>query len=242
MASGRTTGWRRRNIRKLVNVNTYKVIDTTDGGKTLFSDVYRASYHSIHGAIEESLKVFIELGLQFVSANKKDKVKVFEMGFGSGLNALLSFQYASLNGFEIEYHGVEAHPLPQETIRELNYASLFAAPWNSNYQLLHSESWGQMHEMTDCGKWIKYPVKIQEFNHDQHFNLIYFDAFAPDCQPELWTEEIFTKMYSLLADGGVLTTYCAKGSFKRTLKSVGFKVESHPGPARKREITRALKI
>lgn len=223
-------------------METVKVINTTDGGKTLFSDVYRASYHSIHGAIEESLKVFIELGLQYVSERKKGDLKIFEMGFGSGLNALLSFQYAAMNGFEIEYHGVEAHPVPQEVIQELNYASLFGDPWNTNYQQLHKESWSKMHTIMGAGKWIKYPVKIQEFNQAQHFDLIYFDAFAPDCQPELWTEEIFEKMHSLLEDGGVLTTYCAKGSVKRTLKAVGFKVESHPGPARKREITRAIKI
>lgn len=222
-------------------MSNLKVIDTADGGRTLYAENFNASYHSLQGAMEESMKVFIELGLQYIFPNCADKAKIFEMGFGSGLNALLSFQFAASQGIQLDYTGAEAYPVPMQTIKELNYGSYFDEPWRSFYLQLHTHSWNEKHACHPYGYWQKWETLLQDFQSDEHFDLIYFDAFAPDCQPELWTEPIMQKMHLLLREGGVLTTYCAKGSFKRTLKSVGFNVESHPGPGRKREITRAIK-
>lgn len=222
-------------------MNKLTVIDTADGGRTLHSELFNASYHSLQGAMEESMKVFIELGLQYIYPGCVDKVKIFEMGFGSGLNALLSFQFAAIHGIQLDYTGVEAHPVTLQDIQALNYSSLFDEPWRSFYLQLHTEGWNDKHGCPPFGQWQKFETSLQDFQTVEEYDLIYFDAFAPDCQPELWTEAIMNKMHLMLRDGGVLTTYCAKGSFKRTLKSVGFNLESHPGPGRKREITRAIK-
>lgn len=222
-------------------MNNLKVIETADGGRTLHSELFNASYHSLQGAMEESMKVFIELGLQYIYPGCVDKVKIFEMGFGSGLNALLSFQFSASLGIQLDYTGVEAHPVTLQKIQELNYSSLFDEPWRSFYLQLHAYGWNVKHACPPFGQWQKLKTTLQDFQTDEQYDLIYFDAFAPDCQPELWSEAIMNKMHLMLREGGVLTTYCAKGSFKRTLKSVGFKVESHPGPGRKREITRAIK-
>ena len=221
---------------------TYSVVPTTDGSNTLFTSQFNASYHSVHGALEESKVVFIQLGLQYLAEKGYQHIRLFEMGFGTGLNAALSLQYAGQHGLTIQYTGVEAFPVPIEIIQQTNLSALFAAPFDEVFMDLHRLPWNQNHQLRQGSIFTKWHTVLEDFESENKFDLIYFDAFAPECQPELWSEEILQKMYDLLDRNGVLTTYCAKGIFKRTLKKVGFHLENHPGPGRKREITRAIKL
>lgn len=221
---------------------TYTILPTSDGSNTLFTSRFNASYHSIHGALEESKVVFIQLGLQYLANRGCQNIRLFEMGFGTGLNAALSFQFASQHGLTLHYTGAEAFPVPIETIQQTNLSSLFDTPYDQLYIELHQLPWNQEHLLLQNDHFLKWHTSLEEFESEHKFDLIYFDAFAPECQPELWSEEILLKMYNLLDHNGVLTTYCAKGIFKRNLKKVGFHLENHPGPGRKREITRAIKM
>lgn len=219
----------------------YKVLPTSDGSNTLFSSEFNASYHSMQGAIEESQVVFINLGLKYLADQGQSTIRIFEMGFGTGLNAALSIQYASKRGIGLKYCGVEAFPVPFDIMQEMGYNQLFSAPGDPDFEQLHKLAWDQEHRLDESTTFTKLNQRVQDFKGEYLFDLIYFDAFAPQCQPELWSEEVLSQMYKLLDRKGVLTTYCAKGSFKRSLKKVGFQLENHPGPGRKREITRAIK-
>lgn len=219
-----------------------KIIETKDGGNTLYSEKYNATYHSIHGAMEESKRVFIELGLSFLIESGKNNIRILEMGFGSGLNAILSMIHAEKNKITIEYTGIEAFPVEIPIIEKLGYDVLFEERWQKTYKSLHTASWDHMHKLENGCIFIKVNTKMEAFETAEKYDLIYYDAFAPETQPELWSSAMMAHLYDMLAKGGVLTTYCAKGYFKRNLKEAGFVVESHPGPARKREITRALKF
>lgn len=221
---------------------TYSIFPTSDGSNTLYTSQFNASYHSVHGALEESKVVFIQLGLQYLAERGYQNIRLFEMGFGTGLNAALSFQYAGQHGLNLQYTGVEAFPVPTDTIHQANFSALFAPPFDETFLELHRLSWNQDHLLEANSHFVKWQTRLEDFSSENKYDLIYFDAFAPECQPELWTEDVLQKMYNLLDGNGVLTTYCAKGIFKRTLKKVGFHLENHPGPGRKREITRAIKM
>ena len=209
---------------------TLNLIKTTDGSSTFLSEKYGQTYHSVHGAKTESEKVFIELGLEY-TAEIFPEINILEMGWGTGLNALLSFERAEEKHWRINYTAIEAEPLEK--------ASYGLLPLE--LQSWHQLSWGKWHEFGGGNYFRKIETRIEEFHTDEKFNLVYFDAFSPDAQPELWTEIVFGKIYNMMAAGGVLTTYCSKSRVQQNLKSVGFKVEKHPGPPHKREIIRAIK-
>jgi tRNA U34 5-methylaminomethyl-2-thiouridine-forming methyltransferase MnmC len=193
---------------------------TKDDSPTLYSEAFGQTYHSIHGALSESLHVFIKHGLAEIAQSKKE-ISIFEMGFGTGLNAALTWQYALQNQLKITYITIEKFPISPEVSAQFITQDL---DLNAAITRLQEKSWNEEHI-------------FPQFNFH-----IYFDAFSPSSQPELWTEEIFSKMYHLLYPSGLLTTYCAKGQVKRNLKNVGFLVESPPGPMRKREMTVARKL
>ena len=211
------------------------IIQTQDGSHTIKNESTGDTYHSVHGAIQESQHVFIQSGLEyFLARHPKKKINLLEVGFGTGLNALLTIQaYPNIN---IEYTSLEPYPLTKEVFQELNY--------NNKETLLH------LHECdwaTPC--WITPNFKLIKLRStladavlpENHFDVVYFDAFAPNSQPELWTQEAFIKIKSAMQASAVLVTYCAKGQVKRDLKAVGFAVESIPGPPGKREMIRATR-
>lgn len=214
---------------------------TSDGSHTLFLPSLDETYHSTHGAIQEAKHVFIKAGLEYV---KKKKLNILEIGFGTGLNTFLTMLKASSLNLKISYTSLEAFPLELELINQLNYTSELNSSEKEveKFKCLHEAEWESYQEITPHFGLNKQKVKLDDFVATQQFDLIYFDAFGPRVQPEMWTTSIFKKMYNCLSEGGVLVTYCAKGSVKRGLKNVGFKLESLPGPPGKREMTRALKV
>ncbi len=219
---------------------------TSDGSHTLWVPQLNATYHSTFGAIGESEHVFIQAGLRHLLLTgrfeEKSLVRVFEMGFGTGLNALLSYREIREKQQGLYYQAVELYPLPPEEVSGLNYASLLHhQPLSSFFASLHAAPWNEDVAIEDSFTLHKSDVSIADIQITQPFHLVYFDAFAPDVQPELWTAAVFQKMYDSLYDGGALVTYCSKGAVRRTLQSVGFTVEKLKGPPGKREIIRAVK-
>ena len=213
-----------------------EIIITSDGSTTIHLPAWNEQYHSKHGAIQEAYHVFIKHGLEYVSL---EKIAVLEIGFGTGLNCFITYLESNR---EIEYVGVEAYPIAGEEINKLNYVSELKAEDNSSvFNKIHKVSWETRHQIQENF----YLTKRQQFFKDiedvEAFNLIYFDAFGARVQPELWTEEIFEKMFKALKSGGVLVTYAAKGSVRRAMEAVGFLVERLPGPPGKREMLRAIK-
>ena len=217
-----------------------QIVKTRDGSNTIYIPEFDETYHSTHGAIEESLHVFISSGLKF-KTNLND-INVLEVGFGSGLNALLTFIYSEEFNRNIKYTSVEAFPLKWNLVSKLNYIDLiFKGKYSDIYKKMHTCYWESFYVLSPYFTFRKQNIKLQNVLFENEFDVIYFDAFAPRVQPELWTERIFTSMYIALKPGGILVTYCAKGSVKRTLKRVGFDLQSISGPPGKREMSRAIK-
>lgn len=216
-----------------------KVITTADGSTTIRLEELDENYHSLHGAIQEACHVFIENGLAMFP---EGDVSVLEIGFGTGLNAFITLLEAKKRKLRVDYTGVEAYPVNSEELRQLNYVEeLQAGQWSSLFEKMHEVSWETPHEISGEFVLIKQKQSFSDITDKKKHNLIYFDAFGPQVQPELWTEEIFAKMYAALKDGGVLVTYSAKGSVRRAMQAVGLTVERLPGPPGKREMLRAMK-
>jgi len=218
-----------------------KIIVTGDGTHTLFVPELHEHYHSIFGALTESMHVFIEAGLRYHAAKKQ--ITVFEIGFGTGLNALLSCIEALDAGTDLLYYTIENNPVDLEIIQKLNYSSVLKSnPCTPElFRLIHSSEWGKTINIHERFRLHKIRADIAQFIPDFSYDLIFFDAFAPEKQPELWTVEIFKKLYNAINEGGILTTYCVKGDVKRALKMAGFLIEKLPGPPGKREMLRGRK-
>lgn len=217
-----------------------KIQKTDDGSHTLFVESLNETYHSTHGAIQEARHVFIENGLKTITS---DPIRVFEMGFGTGLNALLTLQYAIENDRYVEYTGIEAYPVDLDLVEQLNYTEEIDEDLWIAFDQLHATEWRQEHKMFDHFIFQKINKKIEDHClMPGHYDLIYFDAFGPRAQEEMWAVEILQKMNYGLKRGGKLVTYCAQGQFKRNLQSIGFEVVSLPGPPGKREMTVGVKL
>jgi tRNA U34 5-methylaminomethyl-2-thiouridine-forming methyltransferase MnmC len=215
---------------------------TDDHSHTLYSERFKATYHSIRGAISESKHVFIQNGLQYVHEKYQAKeISILEVGFGTGLNAFMTYLYAKENALEINYQSVEAYPVPLEESSQLNYTSQFSEQEKIVFNQMHQQEWNRVGEISNKFSLTKHLSLLEEFNIQKQFDVIYFDAFSPSEQPEIWTETIFKKMYDLLYTNGVLVTYCAQGQMKRNMKQAGFKVKALPGFGSKREMTRGEK-
>jgi tRNA U34 5-methylaminomethyl-2-thiouridine-forming methyltransferase MnmC len=216
-----------------------RLIITEDGSHSLYSHLFNQQYHSLQGALTESVHIYIELGLRPVLVSASEKIYVFEMGLGTGLNALLAWQLADSFGKKIHYTSVEAFPVLPEEASLLNYGSLT----NTNDLLkLHQISWGEEHRLSPYFTFRKEKVMLQDFQPQHSYHVIFYDAFDPRAQPELWTEEIFTKIARYSEPEAVLVTYSSKGIVKRALAAAGFRVERHPGPGRKVHILKAIKL
>lgn len=218
-----------------------KLIETEDGSHSLYSEEFQVSYHSKFGAIQETKHVFIDAGLKYKAALKKD-LKVLDIGFGTGLNAFMTLLEAEEKGLKVDYTGIEAFPVDWETAQKLNYPELTGHPEKLEaFNQLHGDNWGETIKYSDTFTGTKLKKKFQDLKFDSQFDVIYFDAFAPGSQPELWEAPVMQIMHDALVKGGILVTYCAKGDVKRTLKAIGFEVEKLLGPPGKREMTRAIK-
>lgn len=212
---------------------------TGDGSHTLYVNSLDEPYHSIHGALQESKHVFIEQGLRQVSFSP---VRILEIGFGTGLNLLLTLEYSLEKGIEVYYHTVEKYPLSPVEYLKLNYTGYLHTASPDQFEKIHQAPWDISFEIGNHFRIYKEHADFRNMEPKGTFDLVYFDAFAPDKQPELWDAPIFRKVYELMVPGGILVTYTAKGSVRRTLGSCGFEVSKVPGPPGKREMIRAKRI
>jgi len=219
------------------------LIITKDGSHTISIPHLKVSYHSLYGAIQESRHVFISAGLKYFLSNRTpEKVPIFEMGFGTGLNALLTLIEAEERNIPIQYTAIELFPLTPDEASALNYCDhLNRKDLLSAFEQLHLCEWEKDISISPYFTIHKQKNSLLNFKTSKLQNLVYFDAFAPAAQPELWTKEIFEILYSVLVPEGVLVTYCSKGDVRRALQAAGFVVEKIAGPPGKREIVRAIK-
>lgn len=219
---------------------------TADGSHTLWNEHLNAYYHSVNGALQESQHIYINLGLKEAMARhltttphveELRPLRIFEMGFGTGLNALLTWLEAENAQIPIQYTAVEAYPLAEEQVAALNYDGLLAT---NRFLQLHRAPWETKQVLSPYFTLEKHRSPLQRYTTDLRFDAIYYDAFAPSAQAELWEREIFEQLAGMLSRGGNLTTYCSKSYVQRNLRAAGFTVQKHPGPRRKREVLRAV--
>lgn len=213
-----------------------EIISTEDGSSTLYIPGLNEHYHSVHGAIQESMHIFISAGIEYY--NRPD-IHILEAGFGTGLNAWLSLLYAGEHRSHICYHSLEKYPLSAEEVTRLNYKELFPQADSGLFETLHHCSWEQDNRLTPYFSFRKYLTDFREIDFPARFDIVFFDAFNPDVQPHLWTEDVLRRFYAALKPGGILVTYCVKGIVKQALRNVGFTLERLPGPPGKREMLRA---
>ena len=218
-----------------------KIILTGDGSHSISVPELNVAYHSIHGAIEESIHVYINAGFYHRVKQLDDyQVRILEVGSGTGLNVLLTAIAAVNTGKSIYYVALEPDPLSDEEILALNYCErLDRQDLQEIFLKMHKCEWNKNLPVTTELLIHKSNATLQRFEHKTKFDLIYFDAFAPNAQPEMWTKEIFEKIHALLDPGGILVTYCSKGDVRRAMIAAGLEVEKLPGPPKKREMLRA---
>lgn len=215
-----------------------RLVLTEDGSHTLFDPRFDQHYHSIHGSLQESYRIFIELGIDPLR-DRTDEIRVFEMGLGTGLNALLTWQWAEQHRKPVRYVSIEAYPITDSEADELNYEALVDQPGLGK---IHQAAWGTLVPLSPYFTFLKHQTLLQDYSPEgTSFNVIYFDAFAPRTQPELWTAETFAHVAVFTDIGGALVTYCAKSDVQRALRSAGFRVEKHPGPWGKRHVLRGIR-
>jgi tRNA U34 5-methylaminomethyl-2-thiouridine-forming methyltransferase MnmC len=214
-----------------------EILITSDGSTTINLPDLNEQYHSKNGSINESYHVFINSGLRQVSS---DTVSILEIGFGTGLNCFITYLEAKK---EIHYVGVEAYPVTSEEVESMNFISILnAEKEKAIFDKIHDVSWEEKHQISDKFALTKRKQFFEDIDDKDAFDLIYFDAFGARVQPQLWTVEIFQKMFESLKENGILVTYSAKGSVRRAMQEVGFTVERLPGPPGKREMLRATKL
>jgi tRNA U34 5-methylaminomethyl-2-thiouridine-forming methyltransferase MnmC len=215
---------------------------TADGSHTLFVPGLNEHYHSINGAIAESRHIFIEAGFKAVPG-KTRTVNLLEVGLGTGLNVLLTFLESERSGRKVNYVALEPFPPAMDLIGQLNYPGLIGScEERLIFSKIHLIPWEVPHYISENFVLYKIRQGIEQVSlSPDKFNLVYFDAFSPEVQAEMWSAEIFQKIFQSMEPGGILVTYSAKGEIRRTMKAAGFEVEKLPGPAGKREITRAMK-
>lgn len=226
-----------KNIGEASNCMKREIITTNDGSKTIHLPDWNESYHSIHGAVQEAKHVFIKSGLSEIT---KQEVNILEVGFGTGLNAMLTLNKAKETKQKIHYFGLEAHPVILDELKGLKYEDLLEIKENEKlFWQLHSSEWNMTNSITPLFDLYKIQLFLDDFNPPKNgYDLIYFDAFGPRVQPEMWSKNVFEKLFKSLKNEGIFVTYCAKGQVRRDLIEVGFQVEKIPGPPGKREMLR----
>ena len=219
------------------------IFETQDGSHSIFSEEFGVSYHSKYGAVQEPQHVFIDAALRFKAVVQKE-ISILEIGLGTGLNALMTYLEAKKRNLDISYVAYEAFPISIEAAKQLNFNEILQVEEGDAlvFQQLHNSNWEIQIEMDEYFSFLKHQQTFDQVAYQNTFDIIYFDAFAPNSQPELWELPIIQKMFAALKKDGILVTYCAKGEVKRTMKKAGFTVERLKGPPGKREMTRAVKL
>jgi tRNA U34 5-methylaminomethyl-2-thiouridine-forming methyltransferase MnmC len=218
---------------------SFEIQKTADGSVTVLSGSFGETYHSVNGAITESQHVFINASFKTVDVNP---VTVLEIGFGTGLNAFLTLLEAEKEKREVHYSSIELFPIPSDIYNNLYYSENCLPGRADEFLLLHQSDWEKEIAVTGYFRLTKINADITLFDFGQEkYDVVYFDAFSPNIQPELWTKDIFNRVFRSMKPGGVLTTYCAKGEVRRNMQGAGFVVERLPGPPGKREMLRAVK-
>lgn len=216
-----------------------EIIITSDGSTSIHLPEWEESYHSKHGAIQEAQHVFIKNGL---SLCKGQSVSVLEIGFGTGLNAYITFLESQKSNQQIDYVGVEGFPISSEEVLQMNYVNqLNANQFESEFKIMHASDWEKNVTISETFRLTKRKQLFNEVNDKNQFDIIYFDVFGYRVQPELWSVEIFTKMFEALKTGGILVTYACRGPIKNAMKKAGFQIEKLAGPPGKREMLRGWK-
>jgi len=222
-----------------MTVPDYYIIESGDGSASLGISGTNISFHSTRGAVTESMQVFIENGLNYyLETHRPAELSILEIGFGTGLNALLTVQAFNIQKVPIHYTGVDRYPLTEAVYGRLNYGAFTRAP--ELYNQLMTAAWGEEVRIENGFLLKKIEADLQAYQPDRQYDICYFDAFAPDDQPELWTIDIFKKIRRHMKQGGVLTTYCSKSVVRKTLQDAGFVVQKLKGPPGKREVVRAI--
>jgi tRNA U34 5-methylaminomethyl-2-thiouridine-forming methyltransferase MnmC len=217
-----------------------QLLISNDGSHTIYLPELDETYHSRHGALTESKYVFIDAGLNFILNDQKE-INVLEIGFGTGLNALLTLIWSEEKKIKTNYHTLEPFPLGDEIFRQLNYPEVIGRKeYADDFISMHKSE--NQNTFRDIFILKKYYQKLEDFVSPIRFDIIFYDAFAPSKQKEIWSLDNLKKSYSLLKAGGVLVTYCSSGQFKRDLKEAGFTLEVLPGPPGKKEMTRGKKM
>jgi tRNA U34 5-methylaminomethyl-2-thiouridine-forming methyltransferase MnmC len=216
----------------------HKIIKTSDGSHTIYVPELDEHYHSIHGAVQESEHIFIKNGFDTTTANP---LNIFEAGFGTGLNALLTAIRCMHGEREVNYTAVEKYPVHEDLIWSLNHSDFAGKEGKKIFNMIHYASWNSLTAICKNFNITKIKSDLTKTKPSGHYDLIYFDAFGPDKQPEMWTQDIFASISDITNKGGILVTYSAKGEVKRNLTSCGFDVRLLPGPPGKRQIIRAVK-
>lgn len=218
-----------------------KIVTTSDGSHSIFIPEMDEHYHSTHGAIQEAQHVFLKNGLH-PKVEEGNALNILEVGLGTGLNLFLTWLEVQESQHPIKYYGLEAFPVTFDMAKQLNYVKqLTGESAHPTFDQIHKSEWETEVELTPNFVLAKIESKLQEFESDQRFDLVYFDAFGPRAQAEMWAVELFLKLFKLMNRNGILVTYCAKGQVRRDMQSVGFEVERLPGPPGKREMLRAIK-
>lgn len=215
-----------------------ELITTTDGSHTLFVPELNEHYHSVNGAIQESSHVFLRAGFDQMQAGS---FHILEFGFGTGLNALLTLLAAGSKGKQVYYTSIEKYPVKEEMAKALNYNTILCPGQPDVFMSLHRAEWGEDCHITPFFKLHKIEGDYNTCTWPSGIDLVYYDAFAPDKQPEVWNQSLFDRIYLSMNPGGILVTYCAKGAVRRMLQTAGFTVERLPGPPGKREMLRGIK-
>lgn len=216
----------------------HRLIVTTDGTHTIFVPLLNEHYHSVHGAMQESKHIFIDAGLR---SRNSDIINVFEAGFGTGLNTLLSALYAEEENLFINFTTIEEYPLPDEIIQQLNYGRILGTRATELFNLIHAAPWDIPTTINHNFRLTRLRADLLTYDLTGSYDVIFFDAFGPDKQPEIWSTDVFRKISDVTRPGGVLVTYSSKGEVKRNLRASGFTVKLLAGPPGKRHIIRAIK-
>ncbi len=215
-----------------------QIIRTSDNSHTIFVPELNEHYHSVHGAVQESEIVFLKNGFDVI---KKQKIRILEVGFGTGLNALLTWKRALERNSFVEYVSIEKYPISTELALQLNYSENIGTE-SVVFETLHSSAWHSPTLLDSNFELRKIETDLVDFQpNTNYFDLIYFDAFAPEKQPHLWTSEIFKKLFESLISGGILCTYSSKGIVKQALRDAAFNVKRLAGPPGKRHVIQAIK-
>ncbi|MBR5982233.1 MAG: tRNA (5-methylaminomethyl-2-thiouridine)(34)-methyltransferase MnmD [Bacteroidales bacterium] len=216
-----------------------EIISTSDGSCTLRNEHFGETYHSINGAVAESMHIFINLGLR---SFHNQNISILEIGYGTGLNAMLSFIENKSLGNTIFYHGIEKFPIDKETFLQfVSHSPDISAKLNTETATKFCDNWNSEIEINPNFKLLKQEIDFEDFSPSRKYDLIYFDAFSPDTQPEMWTLENLRKIINNLTDGGIFVTYCSKGILKQNLRNLNMIVKRIQGPKGKRHVIRATK-